>query len=171
VLQTAVIVPVPEAEAVLDEWRKRASDPASAPKLPAHVTLVVPFVPTAGLDAALLDDLRDVAAAATPFEFELRETRRFPMTLYLAPDPPEPFVRLTEAIATRYPQHPPYSGAFDSIVPHLTVAEGAQPILAAAEAVARPLLPIQCAARELHLLEELEPGWHRWRTAARIPLG
>ncbi len=41
--------------------------------------------------------------------------------VYLAPDPAEPFVALTEALAAAFPDCPPYGGAFDEPVPHLTI--------------------------------------------------
>ena len=34
------------------------------------------------------------------------------------------FVAMTEALGQRFPDHPPYVGMFEKIVPHLTVAQG-----------------------------------------------
>lgn len=44
--------------------------------------------------------------------------------LYLAPEPDTQLRRLTEVIADRWPEAPPYGGQFTEIVPHLTVADG-----------------------------------------------
>jgi hypothetical protein len=41
--------------------------------------------------------------------------------VYLAPDPDEPFRKLTLAIWQRFPDRPPYGGAYPDIVPHLSV--------------------------------------------------
>ena len=54
-----------------------------------------------------------------------REVGRFPTVVYLAPEPSEPFDRLTEAIDARFPDFPPYAGAFDGVIPHLTITESA----------------------------------------------
>jgi 2'-5' RNA ligase len=170
VLRTAVIVPVPEAAGAVDPWRERTSNDKPSRGVPAHVTLLFPFVPAADVDAAIVEELRRVVGAAEAFAFGLREARRFPGVLYLAPDPPEPFVRLTEAIADRWPRHPPYEGAFETVVPHLTVAQGDAALLDEAETVVRPALPIHAQAREALLLEEVEPEWRRWETRARLPL-
>ena len=63
----------------------------------------------------------------SPFRRMRMDTRyvdRFPRVLYLAPEPAAPFVELTQAIAARWPDHQPYGGEFDSVVPHVTVVNG-----------------------------------------------
>ena len=89
--------------------------------------------------------------------------------LYLAPEPPEPFVSLTRP-SPPYPGFPPYEGVFE-LVPHLTAAEGEPAVLSRAEREIRPWLPIAAEAREIVLLEELDPELARWRTHSRLPLG
>ena len=42
--------------------------------------------------------------------------------LYLAPEPDDGFRRLTEAVVQEWPEAPPYGGAYDDNIPHLTVA-------------------------------------------------
>lgn len=44
--------------------------------------------------------------------------------LYLAPEPDAQLRLLTDVIAERWPEAPPYGGQFSEIVPHLTVADG-----------------------------------------------
>ena len=46
---TAIVVPVPEAEAVVGDWR-RLHTPSGAEGVPAHVTLLAPFIPAVRLD-------------------------------------------------------------------------------------------------------------------------
>ena len=113
-----------------------------------------------------MDDLRTLVGAFGSFTFELSRAARFPQVLYLAPEPAERFVRLTEAAWTAYPEFPPYEGAFDSIVPHLTVAEGETEILNQAEADIVQHLPIAARVREVVLFEEVEPDSARRRTRA-----
>lgn len=64
---------------------------------------------------------------AAAFPFVLSAVGRFPGVLCLAPDPAEPFIALTRAIEACWPQHPSYEGAFDDVVPHVTVVKGQEP--------------------------------------------
>jgi len=139
--------------------------------VPAHITLVFPFAPAVRLDRSVVASLAEILGGVTAFEFELQGPARFPTTLYLVPEPASDFVCLTEAIAGRFPEYPPYEGAFDSVVPHLTVAHGDDAVLSEAEADVRHLLPIRSAAREVFLLEEVEPDWGRWQVHSRLSLG
>lgn len=102
-LRTAVIVPVSPAAAMVDVWRERTCSDMPSSGVPAHITLVFPFVPAAELDAPTIAALTQVVGETAAFAFELRATARFPSTLSLAPEPAAPFVRLTEAIVARFP--------------------------------------------------------------------
>lgn len=97
------------------------------------------------------------------FEVAFPEPRRFPQVLYLAPEPAHRFAALTDALAARLPEWPPYGGAFAELRPHLTVA---QALLDEAEAEISQRLPLQARAREAVLLAELEP--ERWQRRARF---
>jgi hypothetical protein len=105
-----------------------------------------------------------VLASFAPFEFELRETARFPGFLYLRPDPGEPFVALTEALARASPDFPPYAGEFDDIVPHVTVAQGDTDVLAAVDRGLRLQLAVGSRVERAWLVEDTPGGWRR-RTA------
>lgn len=171
VLRSALLVAVPEASAVVDPWLEWTATAKPSHGIPAHLTVLFPFVPVSELDDALLASLDAIFVRVRPFDFELTECRRFPAVLYLAPEPAEPFVVMTEAVVAAYPGFPPYEGVFDSIVPHLTVAEGLPAVLNRAESEVRPRLPIRAEAIEVQLLEEVETDPMRWRIRARIPLG
>ena len=166
-----MIVAVPEAAALVDSWRERTCADRPSIGIPAHVTLLFPFVPAAELDEAVIAALAEVVTEGTPFEFSLARTARFPDTLYLAPEPPEPFVRLTRAIHARFPDHPPYEGAFETIVPHLTVAHGDAELMDEAERDVAPGLPIAAHVDDVVLLEEIEGEWGRWDVRSRLALG
>src|SRR4051812_50062060 len=60
--QSAVIVVVPEVEPVVGRWRA-AHDAAAAVGVPAHVTIVYPFLPEDRLDEAAV---RQVVAGGPP---------------------------------------------------------------------------------------------------------
>jgi 2'-5' RNA ligase len=134
--------------------------------MPAHVTILFPFVPAALIDARLRASIASIASATSCFRIRLAHIRRFPNVLYLAPEPPEPFAELTSAVVARYPEYPPYGRMFEDLIPHLTIATGSPDELDAAEAAARGHLPVEVEAREIILLEEAEAGGRRWRNRA-----
>ena len=84
---SGIVVLVPDAEPVVDRWRQR-HDGAARQGMPAHITLLYPFLTEARLDAAVIDRLRSICAPTWPIDLELRRTARFPATIYLAPSPP-----------------------------------------------------------------------------------
>jgi 2'-5' RNA ligase len=100
--------------------------------LPAHVTVLKP----APGDVVALTE---VFAPFTPFDVTFARLDRFPGILWLAPEPAERFVALTEALVARFPAYPPYGGRYVSIIPHLTVAAAS---LDDTAALVEPLLPL-----------------------------
>lgn len=123
---TAVVVRVPVAEPLVLRV-PTADDPTGANEVPAHVTLLWPFLALSDLTDADLADLALIVADQPAFEVTFSRLGRFEDVLWLAPDPPEPFVALTRAIAARWPSHPPYQGRFGSVTPHLTLANDIDP--------------------------------------------
>lgn len=168
-LRSALIVAVPEVAAVIDPWLERTAVAKPSRGVPAHVTILFPFVPANAIDDGLLEELTAIFARFPVLEFALRRIRRFPEVLYLAPEPPEPFVSLTETVFASYPEYPPYGGELGSIIPHVTAAEGRADDLDRAEADIAPMLPVAAEAREVLLLAETERNMERWRTRARLP--
>lgn len=169
-LRSALIVEVPEAAAAVNPWRERTCEHRPSAGAPAHVTLLFPFLPAPALDDAALAGLAGLFAAFGPFRFALRDTARFPRVLYLRPEPAAPFLALTAALARRYPALHPYAGAHRESVPHLTVAEGDEQTLAAAEADLRRALPLEADARAVSLLAEARRDPSHWLVRARFPL-
>jgi 2'-5' RNA ligase len=170
-LRSALVVPVSEASEAVDAWLERTATAKPSAGIPAHITIVFPFVPARSIDHELVTDLCSIFGRFETFTFTSSRALRFPTVLYLAPEPPEPFVALTEAVISSYPEYPPYEGEFDTIVPHLTAAEGDPAVLDAAEAAIQPFLPVQAIAREVTLLEEIEPEFRRWRVRETFRLG
>lgn len=164
-LRTALVVPlaVPRALTGQDDPARRHDWPKG---MPPHVTIIFPFVPPALVDAGVRASIASIASTTQCFAVRLARTRRFPMVLYLAPEPPEPFAELTRAVVARYPEYPPYGGMFEDLIPHLTIATGAQDELDAAEAAARAHLPVEVEAEQMILLEEAKAGGQRWRNRA-----
>lgn len=165
--RSAVIVPVPEAEPALEAWGLPRTGLGTPAGMPPHVTLLYPFVPAARLDDADVDALRRIVVSACAFSFSLGDVGRFRGVLYLAPDPAAPFTALTRAIAHRWPEHPPYEGAYAEFVPHLTVIQGREPASLARRI--RDTLPLRAYASEAWLM--VQRGDDRWRLHARCALG
>ena len=164
--RSAVILPVPEAAAAVDDWRERTCAAKPSIGVPPHVTLLAPFVAPEEISAAVIDELRDVLAVPG-FAIELRELRRFPGTLYLAPEPPQPFSALTHALVRRFPGYPPYGDPSLSVIPHLTVAQGDDELLDRAAAEVTSALPLRAEIRATLLLEH---DGACWRVRERLPL-
>lgn len=166
---TALAVLVPEADPVVGPSRAR-HDPAAAAGLSAHVTLVAPFVPEVVLRASDETRLAEVFRGVRPFDSTFRRCGRFgTTTLFLTPEPVRPFVHLTEAVFEAYPAFPPYGGRFDEIVPHLTLADGADAaLLDAVEASLPRPLRIETSVREVVLFVR---AGDRWLPRRRFALG
>lgn len=170
-----LLVPVPEVETYIDPLRRRL-DPSWRQGMPAHVTLLVPFPPVDPTSDPIVPALRDLFEQFAPFDFALRRTRWFDdRVLYLAPEPAEPFRRLTGGLVKQFPDHPPYGGAFPDIVPHVTVGEGGRwrkrrRSMRRAVAALDGMAPIPAHASEAWLME-LSGASSRWRRTATFPLG
>lgn len=170
--RTAVIVDIPEAVDAVGTWRQRYD--TSAPLgVPPHVTILFPFVDLASFTADRAD-LAAIAAAEQAFPVSFAGFGIFPGSthrpevLYLEPTPAEPFVRLTAALWARWPSCPPYEGAHDDCIPHLTITETAPPEqVSAARRAVEPALPITAAVTALTLIAF---DGTRWRAADRFPL-
>src|SRR5207344_2418270 len=67
-----------------------------------------------------------------------------------------------------WPSHPPYEGIHDVVMPHPTVAYGADALLDAVDADITPKLPFDAVVTEAALLEELAPE-SRWTRARPLP--
>lgn len=171
-IQTAVVVPVPEADLVVNEHRQRL-DRAAVWGVPAHVSVVYPFAPPATVDDGVVARLTAAVASVRAFDCTFATTSWFGRdVLWLAPEPAEPFQQLTSQVWAAFPDFPPYGGAFADPVAHLTVAERAlgQPgDLAAVEAAVQPVLPIRQRIDHVLLIAGNQQP-NSWRILHRIDL-
>ncbi|MER6444021.1 2'-5' RNA ligase family protein [Streptomyces venezuelae] len=118
-----LIVRIPEAEPSVRGWRERL-DPSARAGVPAHVTVLFPFLDESRMDALVCSALADVLRRHQAFDLRFERCGRLPEVLHLVPEPDTPLRQLTEAVADRWPEAPPYGGRFAEIVPHLTIAQG-----------------------------------------------
>jgi hypothetical protein len=175
--ETALLLPVPAAEPAVSRHRARL-DEAARDGVPAHITVLYPFLPPAGISAPLLVSLGRLFAGFAAFEFTLDRVGWFgEEVVWLGPRDPAPFSALTSAAFTAFPSCPPYGGQHAEVIPHLTIGHvgGLRALGAAAESV-RPSLPIEATAVEVILMAGPRPGTPgtppgQWRTVAAFPLG
>lgn len=166
-LRTALVVLVPEAEPAVGRHRARC-DSSAALGVPAHVTVLFPFVAVDGADEAL-ETLRPLFQQHPTFEARFERTAWFgDEVVYVEPSDPAPFTALTEAVHAAFPEHPPYEGAHETVVAHLTIGDRHGADLPAAEREVAPLLPFATTARAVSMLAEQPDG--TWLVHATLPL-
>jgi len=169
---TALIAEIPAAEPAVGAHRATL-DRAATWGVPAHITLIYPFLPPPAIDTDTLAALRQIAAAEPRFALTLDRIGWFGDTVaWLAPNPAHPFIRLTEALTARFPQAPPYGGAHNGTIPHLTIGhDHPRPILEAAAEAVTAHLPITTPVTSIRLIAGIpEPGGP-WHPVADFPLG
>ncbi|MGW3493602.1 2'-5' RNA ligase family protein [Streptomyces sp. NPDC001020] len=157
--QTGLIVRIPEAEPAVRAWRERF-DPSARAGVPAHITVLFPFLDERRLGARVCSALTDVLGRHHAFDLRFESCGRFPGVLYLAPESDTQLRRLTEVIADRWPEAPPYGGQFTEIVPHLTVADGQDDaVLDEIEAELLSNLPFTSRASSVDLMAHDGAKW------------
>jgi 2'-5' RNA ligase len=169
--ETAVLALVPDAEPAVGEHRRRL-DPTTAAGVPAHVTVLYPFVPPGQVTTATVAALGTAVAGTGSFPCTFAGTGWFGEDyLWLAPTPPDPFAELTARVWRAFPEQAPYGGEHDPH-PHLTVgyrSHAGLDALRRAEAALRPSLPISTRIDAVHLLAGARAA-DSWRVVARLPL-
>lgn len=124
---TALLLPVPGAEALLREVA--AAHPAAVRAgVPAHVTVLYPFLPVSEVDDAVLARLRGLFAAAPPPEVSFALPAPEGGFVALRPEPLSPVRQLVRRVRSCWPHLVPYRGEHGPDVdPHLTVAMDLDP--------------------------------------------
>ena len=85
-----MLATVDEVEPLVGQWRRRFDSSASA-GVPAHVTVLFPFLGIDRITTTVVEDLRTLIGVHQPFTVRFEQCRRFPDVLYLAPAPDGPF--------------------------------------------------------------------------------
>jgi 2'-5' RNA ligase len=167
--RSAVIVRT-SLPAGLERLRRREITDASE-GVPAHLTLLYPFVEPHQLDDAVRAAIAQAVATIEPFDYDLARAALFPDTVYAAVDPVEPFIDLQAALERAFPAFPVYGPdrPFE-YVPHVSIAEGeaARHAAWAADSAWRAL-PLRRRADRVDIIAKGDDGF--WRTRWRIPLG
>lgn len=156
-VESAIILAVPEAEPLVGALRKEG-DASAQHGVPAHVTLLYPFVEDP--DVGIVEELRFFFAGVEGFALDFVAVGEFPEVVYLAPDQTTVVEDLIEALVRRWPGYPPYGGVFDKVVPHLTVVDTPDAALRArAREHLMAGLPLRAPAVEASLWVHEDDAW------------
>jgi len=159
---TAIVVPFHDVPAVVTA-RRRELTSDGADGMPAHVTLIYPFVGDADLADGDFRRLRGVLAAFAPFNVTFATFARFdaqPPVLYLEPEPAGPFLAMIAALVEEFPPFPPSGGVHETVIPHLTLGytEDAKTLRAVEAEVGRHL-PVHARVDEVAVMQHGAGGW------------
>lgn len=163
------MVVVAEAEATVAHLRLQF-DPVARLGVPAHVTVLFPFIPASEIRDEVMGRLAALFRTVPAFTHNFVRTAWFgDEVLWLASDAAQAFRSLTQLVWTAFPAYPPFEGQFDDVVPHLTIADHGPPgeMQAAERTVARHL-PISANTRAVTLMVEQPSG--RWAVAEAFAL-
>jgi 2'-5' RNA ligase len=149
------------------ERLRRAHDRSARLGVPAHVTILYPFVAASELLPAIREEVATIAAEIRAFEVGFESVARWPGVVYLEPQPSAPFTALIDRAAARFPEHQPYGGAISEVIPHLTVVESDGAPLDEILVAAGAALPFKAEADALEVLVEGDDG--RYRRRWRLP--
>ena len=166
---SAFIVKIPAAELLAGDLRMRF-DASCKLGAPAHITVLFPFMSAADISPDVIHRAQVALGEVKSFSFSLGGAigrfmgqRQLSSTLFLSPDPPEPFVALTTALVRAFPTFRPYGGSHEEVVPHLTVAHGdASDVHAAGLELKQRLRTsplIQTACKSVTLIENTSGRW------------
>ena len=164
-VEAALVILVPEVEPLVSAFRLK-HDPFANMGIPAHITIDYPFLPGIDPGQQLHRELAELFVKTEASQFAFRDLARFPDVLYLAPDPVTPFKELIDMVAARFPESPSYGGAFDNIVPHLTIAQTEdEEILKSIERQLERLLPeylpLSTRAEHVWLMDNRKGIWQK----------
>lgn len=168
---SALLVEVPAAEPIVSRHRSRW-DFIAAWGVPAHLTVLYPFMPPALIGPEVLERLSEDLAGVPAFELRLTSCSWFDdQALWLAPEDSRPLAKLIELVSAAFPSYPPYEGQFAEVVPHLTVGDtGGRAELARVQAEVTSLLPVSEHVSAVTLLES-DGGSSGYRFRAQFDLG
>ena len=169
--QTALIVPIPEAERAVGPVSGIARSGRLVGRASAR-DLLYPFLSPQQIDEQVLAVLRETVAGIPRFDVALTHVDWFGDTvLWLAPQPARPFRELTSAVWQQFPQAPPYAGAHSDVVPHLTIGHDADKPGVDPRGEDRRRVPADQRGRRQGPLIAGTPDVSPWRTVCEFPLG
>ncbi|MCK5054675.1 MAG: 2'-5' RNA ligase family protein [Anaerolineales bacterium] len=122
-LETALLIVPPKPVQVFSfPIRERYDVESFKNNVPAHITLLYPFVPPEQVETAI-EDLNRLCAGIHPFEVTLDHYGTFDGAIFLEPSDVEPIAHLHHLLSKAFPKYPVYGGEHGTeLHPHLTLA-------------------------------------------------
>ena len=169
-VESAILIKVPQVESLVGRHR-RTLDPSEKWGIPAHVTLLYPFLPPSEIDAKVLGRIATCVSGHWAFEVQFARTEWFGEdVLWLAPEPDLAFRRLTATFFAAFPETPPYRGTILEPTPHLTVADGVKADrMKEVESLLIDGLPIRAFFHSVSVMVG-SPEPSSWKTLVDFPL-
>jgi 2'-5' RNA ligase len=164
-MDSALVIPVSLPPRLERERRLYVS--VAAHGVPAHLTLLYPFIAPADLSDHDRQRIASILEQHPAIDYSLGGIRAWPTALYLEVLPASPFAQLVDDLNAAYPAWVPYRGEF-SYVPHVTVAE-LRPAdslqIAHPPRFSSPRRPLgRRAERAILIVQDQADRWHtRWR--------
>ncbi len=150
-MTTAIIIVAPhEVQAVAGPLLQRYA-PETSVRVPAHITLLFPFVAPERL-GEVSKKLREICAPIAPFDITMQGYDSFPGVTFMNPANPAPIQAVFRKIYAGFPECPPYGGQFGhDLHPHMTIGEFASQAEQQA-AILPDYAPITFRVERLHLI-------------------
>jgi len=170
-------VPALPVETLLGKYRHRL-DPSAAQGVPAHVTVMYPFVPRDDWKSQSVEFRLDGVLKKTQcFSFWFRNIAEKDGLLYFPPDPSDGFRELTAAVGSEF-DLVPYGGKYGDPMPHCTVSYGqwwqneSPTDQADVKTALKGGLPIECRAKEAWVMQrDVLDNKVQWTIWKRLNLG
>jgi hypothetical protein len=165
---SGLVLLAPALDQRLGDIRDR-HDPAARQGMPAHVTVLYPFMDPVDFGPSQRARLAEVIRGFPGFDLSFSRVGRFAEALWAAPEPAEPVLALVAAIVAAFPDFPPYGGQFETVIPHATLALGEGLDLGALEPEVRQRLspPVTQPVDGVSLFTTVR---RRWREIDRFRL-
>jgi hypothetical protein len=157
--RTGVVIPVPGADLLLARAATRSDGVRQG--VPAHVSLLYPFVPVAELHDNALSELGEVFERQAAVDVEFDRCHRRDNFVFLQPTPLQPVMDLADELRQRWPDVLPYDGLYGhQVEPHLTITLGADASQATAvEPLVVTELPLAATLQEAWLVAARDGQW------------
>jgi 2'-5' RNA ligase superfamily protein len=164
--RTTIVALVAEAEELVASWRIRL-DPWAPLGVPAHITLLAPFLPVEAIDDAVVDRVRSIWTRRKALQLVLVRVAQIPGAIALLPGETTPLEDVTADLLAEWPELGSQVRSGSDRPYHLTIAcRDDRALLAELLEELAPKLPLRADLRSLVLLAASEAG--EVRTLARI---
>ncbi|MHA6798789.1 2'-5' RNA ligase family protein [Bounagaea algeriensis] len=156
---TGLVLPVPEADPVLTTVSQ--GYPEAVRDVPAHISLLYPFLDADALDEQHINMLDDIFRTQPPVPVTLSECRRQEDGFVYLPATNDELTTLTETVRARWPEAVPHERRANVAEPHVTVAmQAPEESATRIQATVTAALPMVTVLQEAWLVVFSGTRWH-----------